>query len=71
MEIAKTVQSSGEVIRGTSWWGQDLGLDGFLVGRFARIDSRFEKKKKKKTLFCESTFQKMDSSEDWTRITRI
>ena len=38
------------------------------MGRFARIDSRFGKKK---TLFCELTFQKMDSSEERTRSTRI
>ena len=46
---------------------RDKTKPGPLVGRFARIDSRFEEK----TSFCESTFQKWDISEDWTRITRI
>ena len=51
-----------------------------LVGRFARIDSQFARGSRifspyrfwlRKKHFCESTFQKMDSSEDRTRITRI
>ena len=33
--------------------------------------NRFPRRKNKKPFFCESTFQKMDSSEDWTQITRI
>ena len=37
-----------------------------LVGGFVRINSRFEQ-----NIFCESTFQKMDSSEERTRITGI
>ena len=37
-----------------------------LVGRFARIDSRFEK-----SSFAHRPSKKWDSSEDWTQITRI
>ena len=46
-------------------WGHVISTWS-LVGRFARIDSRFEK-----TFFCEWTSQNMGGSEDWTRVTRI